>query len=104
MSDLDGVSGQVVDPQTETTDQPARSTRSRTGRLWSGICAGAVLSIVLIIFMLQNTRSVAVTFLWMHGSLPLALAFFIAGVGTGLCVLVVGSARIVQLRRRIRRG
>jgi uncharacterized integral membrane protein len=29
---------------------------------------------VLIIFMLQNTRSVEVTFLWMHGTLPLTLA------------------------------
>jgi uncharacterized integral membrane protein len=104
MSDLHGTSAQIVDPQTETTPKSARSTRSRTGRLWFGVCTGATLSIVLIIFMLQNTRSVAVTFLWMHGNVPLALALLIAAVGTGICVLVIGSARIVQLRRRIRRG
>jgi uncharacterized integral membrane protein len=63
MSDLDGASGRVVDPQTETTEKSARSTRSRTGRLWFDVCAGAALSIVLMIFMLQKTRSVAVTFL-----------------------------------------
>lgn len=54
---------------------------------------------VLIVFMLQNTRSVEVTFLWMHGTLPLALALLITGVGVAILAMVVGGARITQLRR-----
>jgi uncharacterized integral membrane protein len=64
-----------------------------------GICAAALAFVALIIFMLQNTRSVEVTFLWMHGTLPLALALLIAGVGVGVTAMIVGTARITQLRR-----
>ncbi|HZM79346.1 MAG TPA: lipopolysaccharide assembly protein LapA domain-containing protein [Candidatus Limnocylindrales bacterium] len=49
--------------------------------------------------MLQNTRSVEVSFLWLHGNVPLALALLIASVGTAVVVMVVGAARITQLRR-----
>jgi uncharacterized integral membrane protein len=51
-----------------------RVPRARTGAAWVGVCAAAFLLVVPIVFMVQNTRSVEVTFLWMHGSLPLALA------------------------------
>lgn len=77
----------------------SRVPRTRTGAAWFGICAAALAFVALIIFMLQNTRSVEVTFLWMHGSLPLALALLIAGIGVGVVAMVVGTARITQLRR-----
>lgn len=77
----------------------SRVPRTRTGATWFGICAAALAFVALIIFMLQNTRSVEVTFLWMHGSLPLALALLIAGVGVGVFAMVIGTARITQLRR-----
>lgn len=80
-----------------------RVPRTRTGAAWFGICAAAVASVVLIVFMLQNTRSVEVTFLWMHGSVPLALALLIAGVGVAVVAMAVGGARIGQLRRLARR-
>jgi uncharacterized integral membrane protein len=35
----------------------------------------------------------------MHGSLPLALALLIAGVGSAILTMVVGTVRITQLRR-----
>jgi uncharacterized integral membrane protein len=59
--------------------------------------------VVLIIFLLQNTSSVEVSFLWLHGRLPLAIALMIAGVGAALLTMVVGVARVTQLRRRFRR-
>jgi len=68
---------------------------------WIGISAASLTSVVLIVFMLQNTRSVEVTFLWMHGTLPLALALLIAAVSVGILFTVVGTARITQLRRRV---
>jgi uncharacterized integral membrane protein len=39
----------------------------------------------------------------LDGSLPLGLALLIAGVGVGILVSIVGTARIAQLRRRISR-
>jgi uncharacterized integral membrane protein len=67
-----------------------------------GACLAAVVLTVLIVFMLQNTGSVEVRFLWLHGTLPLAMALLIAGVGASLLTMLVAVARITQLRRRLR--
>jgi uncharacterized integral membrane protein len=85
------------------TSPADRVPRTRTGAAWLGICTAAVVFVVLIVFMLQNTRSVEVTFLWMHGSVPLALALLVAAVGTAILAMAVGAARITQLRRLSRR-
>jgi uncharacterized integral membrane protein len=85
------------------TSPRSRVPRTRTGAAWFGICVSALLLVVLIVFMLQNTRSVQVSFLGMHGSLPLALALLVAAVGTAILTMVIGAARITQLRRLSRR-
>jgi uncharacterized integral membrane protein len=78
--------------------------RTRISAAWVGICAAVVGLVVLIVFMLQNTGSVDVHFLWMDGSLPLALALFIAGVATTIVATTIGAARMTQLRRLMRRS
>ena len=80
-----------------TTSPTSRVPRTRTA--WIGICATALTFVVLIVFMLQSTRSVEVTFLWMQGTLPPALALLIAGVGVAILAVVLGAARSTQLRR-----
>jgi uncharacterized integral membrane protein len=98
-------------PLTESTDAPeaplaARQRavpRTRWSAAWVGICAAALVSVALIVFMLQNTRSVEVTFLWLHGTLPLALALLIAAIGSAILTMVAGTARITQLHRLARR-
>ncbi|MEV0800681.1 lipopolysaccharide assembly protein LapA domain-containing protein [Kribbella sp. NPDC050281] len=82
---------------------PPRVPRTRISAAWLGVCAAVVGLVVLIIFMLQNTGSVDVHFLWMDGSLPLALALFIAGVATTIVATTIGAARMTQLRRVMRR-
>jgi uncharacterized integral membrane protein len=77
--------------------------RTRWSAAWAGICAAVLALVALIVFMLQNTRSVEVTFLWMHGTLPLALALLIAAVGAAILTIVFGAGRITQLRRLARR-
>jgi uncharacterized integral membrane protein len=80
-----------------------RAPRSRAGAVWIGICIAALVLVALIVFMLQNTQVVLVSFLGMEGSVPLAVALLIAGVGVGIIALVVGTIRIAQLRRRLQR-
>ncbi|MGN9909308.1 lipopolysaccharide assembly protein LapA domain-containing protein [Phytohabitans sp. LJ34] len=86
-------------PVSPPTASANRVPRTRTGAAWFGICATALLSVILIVFMVQNTRSVRVDFLWMDGSLPLALALLVAATGAALLTMAVGAARITQLRR-----
>ncbi len=88
-------------PGTSRPDHPART---RTGSAWVGICVGAFVLLALVVFMLQNTEPVDVTFLGMTGTAPLALVLLVAGLGVGVVALVVGALRIGQLRRRLRAG
>ena len=79
-------------------------SRTRLSTAWVSIWTATVVFIALIVFMLQNTRSVEVSFLGLHGTLPLAMALLIAAVGAILLTLVAGTARIAQLRRRLSRA
>ncbi|HET9647326.1 MAG TPA: lipopolysaccharide assembly protein LapA domain-containing protein [Microlunatus sp.] len=84
-----------------------KASRSRAGSAWVGICIAAIVVIALIIFLLQNRQPVLVTFLSLHGTVPLAVALLIAGIGVGIVALVIGTIRIGQLRRQLsqeRRG
>jgi uncharacterized integral membrane protein len=92
---------QVTSPPSDRTLR--RSLRTRAGTAWFAVCTAAAALVVLIVFMLQNTRSVEVTFLWMHGNVPLALALLIAGVSVAILAMAVGEVRISQLRRLARR-
>ena len=97
-----------ADPVAPTQDSaPAadtgRSPATRTSAAWIAVCTATLAFVVLIVFMLQNTRQVEVTFLSMHGQVPLALALLIASVATAILVTTLGTARITQLRRAARR-
>ena len=91
----------VTSPPSDRTRR--RSLRTRAGTAWFAVCTAAAALVVLIVFMLQNTRSVEVTFLWMHGNVPLALALLVAGVSVAILAMAVGEVRISQLRRFARR-
>ena len=86
------------------TPLPTRVPRTRISGAWLGICVTVISFVVLIVFMLQNTGSVAVNFLWLNGSVPLALALFIAAVAAAVLATSIGAARMTQLRRLVRRG
>lgn len=81
----------ILTPATSTEPAAAPAPRTRTGATWVGISAAVLTLVVLIVILLQNTGSVAVSFLWMDGSVPLAPALLIAGVGIG--AMVVGTVR-----------
>jgi uncharacterized integral membrane protein len=66
--------------------------------------AGAVVLLLLLIFILENTQRVKVSYLGADGHLPLGVALLLAAAGGALIVGLVGIARIVQLRARTRRA
>ncbi len=84
--------------------QTGAPSRTRLSTAWVSIWTATVVFIALIVFMLQNTRRVEVSFLGLHGTLPLALALLIAAAGAVLLTLAFGTARITQLRRRLSRN
>ncbi len=62
-----------------------------------------VLVVLLIIFIAENSGRVRVSFLGANGRISLGLAMLIAAVVGALVTLLVGTTRILQLRREIRR-
>jgi uncharacterized integral membrane protein len=101
-SAADDVPGSPPTSPASATDN--RIPHTRTGTAWFAVCSAALLCVMLIVFMAQNTRSVEVTFLWTHTSLPVALALLIAAVAATILAVVIGTARIAQLRHLYRRG
>ncbi len=76
---------------------------TRAGIAWVGACIAAVGVLALIIFIAQNVHSVEVSFVTLHGRFALAVALLAAALAGSVITLVLGSTRIVQLRRTARR-
>lgn len=100
----------TLDPSQDLIAPPAPAharvtvPHTRTSAAWLGIWAGAAALILLIIFVAQNTASVQINFLWLTGHFSLAVALLVAGVAGAVIAMAVAAARIIQLRRLVRRG
>lgn len=89
-----------------TQAPPARDRRAagtRTSHTWVALAAGLFFLIVILVFILQNLRSVKAHFFWGTWSIPLAVDLLLAAVLGALIMFTAGSLRIVQLRRAARR-
>ena len=80
-----------------------RIKRTRTSGIWVAVGFFAVVLLLLLIFILQNSTDVSVSYLGLHGHLPLGVALLLAAVSGVLLVVLAGAARISQLRTTARR-
>jgi uncharacterized integral membrane protein len=104
----------AVPPEPEVAASSAEPTLpqhtlepTRTSMVWTMVGLGVVLSFAILVFILQNGQRVRVRFLMVTGTLPLGAALLFAALLGALLVLVVGAARVLQLRvvsRRHRRA
>jgi uncharacterized integral membrane protein len=67
------------------------------------IALGLAALVTVLVFAIQNLRSVEITFLSLHWTAPLALLLLLASALGGVVVFAFGAARIAQLRIRARR-
>ena len=93
---------QVAPPPSHPLPQH-RIKRTRTGGIWVAVGFFAVILLLLLIFILQNGQKVDISYLGMHGHLPLGVALLLAAVCGVLLVVLAGTARIGQLRATARR-
>src|SRR5713226_2312657 len=71
------------------------STHTRLSGYWTAIVVGLV---VLLVFILENSQKVKVSFFGAHARLDEGVALLLAAVIGGLVVVLAGAARILQLR------
>jgi uncharacterized integral membrane protein len=67
------------------------------------LIAGAIVLILLLVFILENTQSVKISYFGAGGHMPLGVALLLAAIGGALLVGFVALGRILQLRRHARR-
>ncbi|MFN8192656.1 MAG: lipopolysaccharide assembly protein LapA domain-containing protein [Nocardioidaceae bacterium] len=91
--------------ETTTTTHPSKDPlrRSRVSSAWFAVVGLAVILLLLVVFIAQNTQDVRISFLGWDGRAPLAVSLLVATVAGILLAVVAGSLRILQLRRRVRR-
>jgi lipopolysaccharide assembly protein A len=83
---------------------PARGIkRTRAGELWVTAGFFAVILLLLLIFILENTQRVSIRYFGVHLQPPLGAAVMMAAVLGVLLVAIPGTWRIIQLRRAARK-
>ncbi len=92
-------------PQPPAPPAPAQHTlkRTRISGLWVAVGFFAVILLLLLIFILQNSQKVDISYMGAHGHLPLGVALLFAAVCGVILVVLAGTARISQLRTTARR-
>jgi uncharacterized integral membrane protein len=78
---------------------PAHAAPTRTSASWTAVVAAIVVLIGLVIFIAENTQRTTVSFLGIHGHAPTGVVVLVSAVVGAAIVAIVGTARILQLRR-----
>ena len=90
-------------PPAQTPPHRAKVKRTRFSSAWVGAIVSAVLLVLLLIFIIQNSQKVKVSYLGFNGQISLGVALLLAAAAGVLLVAIPGTARIYQLRRTARR-
>jgi lipopolysaccharide assembly protein A len=90
-------------PPERPSGDDLRTAPTRASAAWTSVAAGAFLILLMLVFVLQNSDSVPVSFLWVDGNVPLGAALLLASVIGALTVVLIGAGRLLQLRLVARR-
>lgn len=85
------------------TDSPTGYPASAGGRLgsaWVGLVLGALVTILLLVFIVQNSDSAEVQYFGWTFMLPLGVLVLFAAIAGALIMALFAGFRILQLRMR----
>ena len=77
--------------------------RTKLGAAWVSLVVTAIVLILLVIFFLQNARSVPIHYLGASGHFPLAVALVLTAIGGVILGALPAGARVLQLRHTIKK-
>ncbi|WP_439032654.1 LapA family protein [Gordonia terrae] len=77
---------------------------TRTRATWFGVVIGAIIMILLLVFIVQNLTSQTIELLFWEVNLPLGVSLLIAAIAGALIVALVGGLRMMQLRRALKKA
>ena len=79
-------------------------TRSVAGSTWVALIIGAVILVLLLVFILQNGDSAELKVFFWTWNFPIGVGMLIAAVAGALIAASIGTVRIIQLRHQVRSG
>ncbi|MGQ4508530.1 LapA family protein [Dermabacteraceae bacterium P13128] len=82
---------------------PAAPSGGRTAATWAALIVGAIVMILLLIFIVQNNTPATFTYFNYGFELPLGVAMLLAAIAGALVMALVGSVRMFQMRRQLRK-
>jgi uncharacterized integral membrane protein len=82
---------------------PAQVKRTRLGGIWLMLVLGAVVLVLLLVFILMNGQKVQIHLYGAHLNIPLGVGLLFAAALGVLLVVIPGGGRIIQLKRAARR-
>jgi lipopolysaccharide assembly protein A len=85
-------------PPPQATPPHHKIKHTRISGLWVAVVVFAVILLLLLIFILQNGKTVDISYFGAHGHLPLGVALLLAAVCGVLLTIFAGVARMSQLR------
>jgi uncharacterized integral membrane protein len=91
------------DEHTPAPIEPDPLRPARGASTWLALTAVGVLLVLLVVFILQNTQSVRVSFLGWDGDAPLAVALLASAAAGVLVTALAAIVRILRQHRRVRR-
>jgi len=91
-------------PPQAASAAPKPSRGSRIGTARTALIAGALVLIVVLVFIIENAHAVTITFFGAHLQISLAVALLLAAIAGALIMAAAGTARITQLRMSMRRN
>jgi uncharacterized integral membrane protein len=97
--------GQVIEPPLTGSISPGPPARrhSRAGAAWVALIVAALVLVLLLIFIVQNSGPVQVKYFGFEGTMSLGVAMVFAAVAGALTAGLLGTVRILQLRSRARK-
>ncbi len=77
---------------------------TRTKSAWVGVIVGAIVLILLLVFILQNLDEQSTRLFFWTVNLPQGISLLIAAIAGALITAVIGGARMFQVRRAVRKA
>src|SRR3546814_3416788 len=77
--------------------------RTRAATTWVGLVIGAIVLILLLVFILQNRESVSVKILAWQIDFTLGITILLSAIAGALIMALAGGVRIIQIRRAAKR-
>nr|WP_296767526.1 lipopolysaccharide assembly protein LapA domain-containing protein [Rhodococcus sp. (in: high G+C Gram-positive bacteria)] len=89
----------VRDTRRPAGTSPEGIAHTKAAATWTGLVVGAIVLVILLVFILQNLDAVPVSiFVWTF-ELPLGVSMLLAAIAGALVMALAGGVRILQIRR-----